>query len=146
MIYLVVSTPLKNISQNESSPQVRMKMNNIWNHHELAVRAEDTSFAVFEACAWLGDANSRSLAVVSRSSRSSNMGRWTAWRQLCKMRRKCWKRVRLKFKSHSTFQRQNDVDKPNDHWSLATCTVHAVIKLFHQKQLRVGRILSISLF
>ena len=31
--WLVVSTPLKNISQNGNLPQVRMNMKNIWNHH-----------------------------------------------------------------------------------------------------------------
>ncbi len=38
------------------------------------------SLAVFEACPWLGDADSHSLAVVSRSSRSSKgaKGRWFA--------------------------------------------------------------------
>ena len=31
--WLVVSTPLKNISQNGNLPQVRMKIKNIWNYH-----------------------------------------------------------------------------------------------------------------
>ena len=31
--WLVVSTPLKNISQNGNLPQVGMKIKNIWNHH-----------------------------------------------------------------------------------------------------------------
>ena len=31
--WLVVSTPLKNISQIGSCPQVKMKIKNIWNHH-----------------------------------------------------------------------------------------------------------------
>ena len=32
-IWLVVSTPLKNISQNGNLPQVGVKIKNIWNHH-----------------------------------------------------------------------------------------------------------------
>ena len=33
IIWLVVSTPLKNISQNGNLPQIGMKIKNIWNHH-----------------------------------------------------------------------------------------------------------------
>ena len=31
--WLVVSTPLKNISQNGNLPQIGVKIKNIWNHH-----------------------------------------------------------------------------------------------------------------
>ncbi len=32
-IWLVVSTHLKNISQNGNLPQIGMKIKNMWNHH-----------------------------------------------------------------------------------------------------------------
>ena len=32
-IWLVVSTPSKNISQNGNLPQIGMKIKNVWNHH-----------------------------------------------------------------------------------------------------------------
>ena len=32
-IWLVVSTHLKNISQNWNLPQIEVKIKNIWNHH-----------------------------------------------------------------------------------------------------------------
>ena len=33
--WLVVSTPLKNISQNGNLPQIGVKIKNIWNHHTV---------------------------------------------------------------------------------------------------------------
>ena len=36
-IWLVVSTPLKNISQNGNLPQVGLKIKNMWNHHPFPV-------------------------------------------------------------------------------------------------------------
>ncbi len=41
--WLVVSTPLKNISQNGSLPQIGVKTKNIWNHH-LENVLEELSF------------------------------------------------------------------------------------------------------
>ena len=35
LIWLVVSTHLKNISQRGSFPQIGMKIKNIWNHHPV---------------------------------------------------------------------------------------------------------------
>ena len=35
--WLVVSTPLKNISQNGNLPQVGVKIKNVWNHHLVNV-------------------------------------------------------------------------------------------------------------
>ncbi len=33
LVWLVVSTHLKNISQNGNLPQIRVKIKNVWNHH-----------------------------------------------------------------------------------------------------------------
>ena len=35
VFWLVVSTPLKNISQNGNLPQIGVKIKNIWNHHPV---------------------------------------------------------------------------------------------------------------
>ena len=35
LCWLVVSTPLKNISQNVNLPQIGMKIKHIWNHHPV---------------------------------------------------------------------------------------------------------------
>ena len=45
LIWLVVSTHLKNISQNGNLPQIGMKIKTIWNHHPVIHR--NTSFFVF---------------------------------------------------------------------------------------------------
>ena len=37
VFWLVVSTPLKNISQNGNLPQIGVKINNIENHHLVLV-------------------------------------------------------------------------------------------------------------
>ena len=42
--WLVVSTPLKNISQNGNLPQVGVKIENIWNHHLEQHRCLDGMF------------------------------------------------------------------------------------------------------
>ena len=37
IIWLVVSTPLKNISQNGNLPQIGVKIKNIWNHQLVMI-------------------------------------------------------------------------------------------------------------
>ena len=47
-IWLVVSTHLKNISQNGNLPQVGVKIKNIWNHHlEMSVHGNSTYFLTY---------------------------------------------------------------------------------------------------
>ncbi len=47
-IWLVVSTHLKNISQNWNLPQIGVKIKNIWNHHLVYIypRTQVTSFDI----------------------------------------------------------------------------------------------------
>ena len=50
-IWLVVSTHLKNISQIGSSPQVRMNIKNVWNHHlEIHSKIEHVNKLHVERC------------------------------------------------------------------------------------------------
>ena len=44
LIWLVVSTPLKNISQNGNLPQIGMNITNIWNHHLVKFRGVVPSY------------------------------------------------------------------------------------------------------
>ena len=50
--WLVVSTPLKNISQNGNLPQVGMKIKHIWNHHleSISFPSSDCDNLVFHRC------------------------------------------------------------------------------------------------
>ena len=49
LIWLVVSTPLKNISENGNLPQIGMKIKNIWNHHLVMYTNFPSSHSLFFA-------------------------------------------------------------------------------------------------
>ena len=38
--HMMVSTLLKNISQNGNLPQIGMKIKNLWNHHPVKIQSE----------------------------------------------------------------------------------------------------------
>ena len=43
LIWLVVSTPLKNIRQTGNLPQIGVKIKNIWNHHLVIASSKQTT-------------------------------------------------------------------------------------------------------
>ena len=74
-IWLVVSTQLKNISQNGNLPQIGMKIKNLWNHH-LENQMVKTLWRCLDQPPWLRNqqkTHTKHRALLVAEARSSTL-------------------------------------------------------------------------